>query len=86
MQFSFSANQMCRPEVFKITSQESAKLGPLQPCTAQQDDETCSDYDRLPPLEANTNGQNPLLSHFDTAESESDPDADNPSYLAHVLL
>ncbi|KAK6121951.1 hypothetical protein DH2020_044305 [Rehmannia glutinosa] len=65
------------PEIFKSVSLENLKQG-LDSCTSQQDDEGSSDDDGLPPLEANTNRRNPLLSRLDT-ESESDSDTDNDS-------
>ncbi|KAI3470975.1 hypothetical protein Pfo_027638 [Paulownia fortunei] len=65
------------PEIFKSVSQENSKQG-LQSCTSQQDDESSSDDDGLPPLEANTNRLNPLLSQLDL-ESDSDSDTDNDS-------
>ncbi|CAA0827051.1 Nucleic acid-binding- OB-fold-like protein, partial [Striga hermonthica] len=55
------------PEVFRSTSHEKAK----QDSSSQQDEEGSSDSDDgLPPLEANTNRLNPLMSHFDTDDSE----------------
>ncbi|KAK6121957.1 hypothetical protein DH2020_044296 [Rehmannia glutinosa] len=70
-------HEQVKPEIFKSVSLENLKQG-LDSCTSQQDDEGSSDDDGLPPLEANTNRRNPLLSRLDT-ESESDSDTDNDS-------
>ncbi|KAL8539397.1 hypothetical protein ACS0TY_001137 [Phlomoides rotata] len=60
------------PDVFKSSSIENSKQG-LNSCASHNDDECSSDDGGLPPLEANTNRINPLLSQLDI-ESESDSD------------
>ncbi|KAL0452640.1 UNVERIFIED_CONTAM: hypothetical protein Slati_1242100 [Sesamum latifolium] len=65
------------PEIFKSVPQETSKQD-LNSCTSQQDDESCTDDEGLPPLEANTNRRNPLLSQLHI-ESDSDSETDTDS-------
>ncbi|XP_073042858.1 uncharacterized protein [Primulina eburnea] len=60
------------PQIFRFNPQEDSKLQ-LQSNTSQNDDESSSGDDGLPPLEANTNRLNPMGSRVDTeSDSESD--------------
>ncbi|XP_075500352.1 uncharacterized protein LOC142538920 isoform X2 [Primulina tabacum] len=61
------------PHIFRFIPQEDSKLQ-LPSSTSQNDDESSSGDDGLPPLEANTNRLNPMGSRVDT-ESDSDSDS-----------
>ncbi|XP_073042832.1 uncharacterized protein [Primulina eburnea] len=72
LQKSPECSSQCRPQIFRFNPQEDSKLQ-LQSNTSQNDDESSSGDDGLPPLEANTNRLNPMGSRVDTeSDSESD--------------
>ncbi|KZV27052.1 hypothetical protein F511_38885 [Dorcoceras hygrometricum] len=65
------------PQIFRFIPKEDSKPQ-LQSNASQNDYESSSGDDGLPPLEVNTNRLNPMGSHADT-DSNSDSDSDSDS-------